>query len=142
MHRRIEAVRTNHAWRWFLPLAAIAVFVMTRTPGHSFKVTEVSVQEAKSLVDAGALVVDVRGKAAYDKRHIPGAISAPLEELRQAVPASIHAAADESIVVYCGDGVTIGPEGTQLLNTAGYAKAVNLKAGIDGWEDAGYPVLR
>jgi rhodanese-related sulfurtransferase len=36
----------------------------------------------------------------------------------------------------------VGPEGTELLNKAGYANAVNMEAGIKGWADAGLPVQK
>lgn len=40
------------------------------------------------------------------------------------------------------DGTTTGPEATQVLNKAGYSKAVNLKSGIEGWERAGLAVAK
>ena len=121
--------------------ALLALFFMIRTgSSESFDVRSVTAIEAKALIDSGALVVDVRGKEQFDGRHIPGAISVPLAMLRAAIPASLAHATTKPVVVYCGDGVTIGPEGTALLNKAGYAKAVNLQAGIQGWADAGYPV--
>ena len=43
-------------------------------------------------------------------------------------------------MVYCGDGTTLGPEGTHILNKAGFAGAVNLKPGIQGWAAAGLPI--
>ena len=123
--------------------ALMVLFFMIQTsPTEKFDVRSVTATEAKALVDSGALVVDVRGTAQYDGRHIPGAISVPLATLRAAIPASLAPAITKPVVVYCGDGVTIGPEGTALLNKAGYAKAVNLKSGIQGWADAGYPVQK
>jgi rhodanese-related sulfurtransferase len=47
-----------------------------------------------------------------------------------------------AILIYCGDGVTHGPEGTEILNEAGYPNAVNLKPGIEGWARAGYAVAK
>ena len=32
------------------------------------------------------------------------------------------------------------PEGTQVLNDAGYKNAVNIRSGIEGWQNAGHPV--
>ena len=107
----------------------------------TYNVKEVDIATAKTLIDGGALVVDVRGKDAHAGRHIAGSIQAKPEELRAAIPERIRAlAADAPIVVYCGDGLSIGPEGTDILNKAGYAGAVNLKGGIEGWAAAGYPI--
>jgi len=46
----------------------------------------------------------------------------------------------EPLVVHCGDGVSQGPEGTFILNQAGFAGAVNPRAGIRGWAAARPPV--
>ena len=88
----------------------------------------------------GALVIDVRDRAAYEARHIAGAISAPVATLSTAIPASLESARTLPIVVYCGDGTTLGPEGTLVLNKAGFPGAVNLKPGIQGWASAGLPI--
>lgn len=127
---------------WIAGLA-LALAVLVLLPGRereTFDVREVGVDEARALIELGAVVVDVRGPGAYDGRHIPGAISVPLDDLRDGVPASLASSIAKPVVVYCGDGVTIGPEGTALLNRAGFSQAVNLRPGIRGWTDAGLPV--
>ena len=120
---------------------AIAV-VLTSRSGPSHDVLNISIEEASKLVDGGAMVVDVRGKDAFDARHIPGALNIPLDTLKAGIPAALAKAKAEPIVVYCGDGVRIGPEGTALLNKAGYTKAMNVEKGIQGWADAGLRVVK
>lgn len=118
---------------------ALILFIQRGTSPH-FDVRNVSALEAKQLIDSGAVVVDVRGAESYGERHIPNAISVPLSSLEGAIPASIAHAIARPIVVYCGDGVTVGPKGTSILNKAGFTKAVNLQGGIQGWTDAGFPI--
>lgn len=107
-----------------------------------YNIDEVDAFKAKTLVDAGAVIIDVRPKDKYDGRHIPGALSIPLEVLTVAIPAVLEAVKSKNIVVYCGDGSTLGPRGAQVLNEAGFSGAVNLKGGIGGWVDAGYLVQK
>ena len=107
-----------------------------------YDIKEVSAADAKLLVDGGAVVIDVREKSAYESGHIPGAVLIPLDELRARIPAALEGAKTMSILIYCGDGVTHGPEGTEILNKAGYPNAVNLKPGLGGWEKAGYPLAK
>lgn len=124
-----------------LPLAAGGLFLLGRSPKQSeFNVKEVLLEEARLLIAAGALVIDVRARAAYEAKHIAGALLAPIATLSAAVPASLERARTQPIVVYCGDGTTLGPEGTHVLNKAGFTHAVNLKPGIQGWAAAGLPV--
>ena len=128
-----------------LPLAAGAVYVFGRssTPTNiEFNVREVLLEEAQALIAAGALILDVRERAAYETRHLAGAILAPVAVLAASIPASLEHARGKPIVVYCGNGSTLGPEGTHLLNKAGYAHAVNLKPGLEGWAAAGLPIER
>jgi rhodanese-related sulfurtransferase len=121
---------------FWLPAAALALgIVIHQSSGYDVK--NVSVAEAGALVDSGAMVVDVRSKDAYDARHIPGALNIPVALLREAIPAVLASSKALPVVVYCGDGARIGPEGTSLLNKAGYTKAVNVEKGIQGWADAG-----
>jgi rhodanese-related sulfurtransferase len=121
---------------------AVVVFALTRPAPPAHDITNVSVAQAKALIDGGALVVDVRPPDRYAHRHIPGALLVPLEVLRRSIPASLKQARAKNIVVYCGDGLTHGPEGTAILNKAGFAGAVNIAAGIEGWAGAGLPVAR
>ena len=137
----IPASIRNH----LIGIAVVAAgFVWLSNAGtvrHDVKVQHVGVSAARELIDAGALVVDVRPRDRYQGRHIPGAIAVPLADLEAALPEAIRAIPkDRSIVVYCNDGLVTGPRGTEILNKAGFARAVNLKEGIEGWSAAGYPV--
>ncbi|MDY7082473.1 MAG: rhodanese-like domain-containing protein [Halobacteria archaeon] len=41
---------------------------------------EISVEEAKKMIDEGATVVDVRTPQEFEEGHIPGSIHAPMDE--------------------------------------------------------------
>lgn len=124
------------------PVVAGAIFLVTRGKEDkvALKVQEVMLDEANALVAAGALVLDVRNRAAYEGRHIAGALLAPLDELPRLMAGALAYAKSMPILVYCGDGSTLGPRGTHALNAAGFGQAVNLKPGISGWASAGLPV--
>jgi rhodanese-related sulfurtransferase len=133
----------KHVVGILLVLTCLVWFSNSGTGSHQYKVSEVDVSGAKALIDGGALVIDVRGQSQYDARHIPGAMLVALEELRAGIPARLQAVAkDRPIVVYCNEGLVHGPEGTDILNKAGYAGAVNLRDGIEGWAGQGNPVKK
>ncbi len=140
MRQFAQALEIRQFLMWLGPLALLAVFWGFNAPRPSAPVAEVSIAEAKSMIDAGALVVDVRSQEAYGNRHLPGAILAPLSELRSSIPASLASAKDKPIVVYCNDGSSTGPDGTRVLNEAGFKAAVNLKSGIEGWQRSGLSI--
>ena len=126
-----------------LPIGIGFLYFLSRSepPKHpAFDIKEVLLEEAKALIAVGAFVVDVRERVAYEARHIAGAILAPVATLSAGIPASLEHARSMPVVVYCGDGTSLGPEGTFILNKAGFAGAVNLKPGIQGWAAAGLPI--
>jgi rhodanese-related sulfurtransferase len=126
---------------FFLIFCALCIFAVNNyLHDKPLNIINVSPVQAKALIDTGALVFDVREKEAFEFRHIPGAISIPLNTLESGVPTDFDYAKTKDIVVYCGGGVTKGPVATNILNKAGFTKAVNVKPGIQGWVDAGYPI--
>ena len=108
-------------------------------PLKTFTVPEISISDAVEAITRGAIVIDVRERDAYDRGHIAGAVSVPLEELKRRA-AEYAALKERELVIYCGDGSTLGPEGTRVLNDAGHPAAKNLAAGFSGWKAAGHPV--
>jgi rhodanese-related sulfurtransferase len=110
-------------------------------PAH-FTVPEVDLQQAKALIEAGAIVIDVRGKEAFDYRHLVPAISIPLSVLQDGIPAILAEAKERQIVVYCNDGHFTGPEATNVLQKNGFKNVVNLKPGVEGWAKAGLPLVK
>jgi len=101
-------------------------------------IREVEAQEAKQMIDAGALVVDVRDHAVAPPAQLPNALLIPQEVLLARI-GQVEADLSRPVVVYCGDGNRLGPDATAALNQAGYKNAVNLKRGIEGWRAAGLP---
>lgn len=125
-----------------LPVVAGAIYLWDhkdRSEAH-FDVKQVLLEQAKQLMAAGAIVLDVRERAAYETRHIAGALLAPLSSLATRIPASLEAARTQPVIVYCGDGSSLGPQGTHILNQAGFTNAVNLQPGLQGWASAGLPI--
>ena len=119
-----------------LLVASLAVVVALVVNLGRPPATQVSVHETIALIDAGALVIDVRTAPATQ---LPGAMLIPLEVLAARL-ASMEVAKTQQIVVYCGNGSRLGPEAAHVLTQAGYRHVVNLQPGIEGWRAAGLPV--
>jgi len=62
----------------------------------------ISGERARQLVSEGALLVDVRTRAEYQARHIPGATNVPLREIRSRTDEL--APKDRPLVLYCHSG--------------------------------------
>ncbi len=97
-------------WIGLLGLLALAFLIVgcadsssvakISVPGSSADVPRMTPQDLKGKLDAGeaVLVVDSRSLAEYNQRHIPDALSIPLEEIR-----ARHGelSKDVVIVLYC-----------------------------------------
>ena len=134
----------RHALAAFLFVGSLVLLNMQskNLPGSDH---DVDVAQAIALIDAGALVIDVRNRATSASAHLPGALLIPLETL-EANLARIETAGESgkasSIVVYCGEGTQLGPRAVRRLTGAGFTQVVNLKAGIQGWRRAGLPTVK
>lgn len=133
---KAETIELRQALAW-LALLAAAVFASLPGNRHS-DVRQVDVQEARALIAAGAVVIDVRERAVAASSHLPGALLIPLEVLAANL-SLIESRKAAAIVVYCGDGSSRGPEAAHILTQAGFIQTVNLRPGIEGWRRAGLP---
>ncbi len=133
-------------WMGFAGILFSALWLTAQGTGviaeDDYAVASITPLEAKSLIERGALVIDVRKRGSFDEQHIPGALSMPVEILRTEIPAIVAGVLGRPIIVYCASGSGRGPEGTWLLNRAGFAGAVNLESGIEGWRASGQPLTR
>lgn len=116
----------------------VAVAIVISVANRPLNVTEVDLAEARALIESGALVVDVREQDVSAGSHIPGALLIPLGILARRM-SELSIDKTRAVVVYCNEGTSRGPEGMAVLNSAGYANAVNLRSGIEGWRAAGLP---
>ena len=136
----MQALAIGRNWRasvaCSLVLLAVLWYAGRLGDTHGYKVTHVSLAETIALIDAGALVIDVREAP---RTTLPGAVMIPVEVLAARL-ASMEVAKTQPIVVYCGEGSNLGPRAADALSQAGYTQVVNLQSGIEGWRRAGLPV--
>lgn len=97
----------------------------------------ITAQEAKKLVDDGALLVDIRETNEYAAENVPGAKNAPLSQLgRETLGAGAPA-----VVFHCKSGARTRMNAIALANCAD-VEAFILDGGIEAWKAAGFPVKR
>ena len=92
--------------------------------------SQVSVAEAKTLLQNGALLLDVRTNSEYDSGHIDGAINIPVHELSS----RMFELTDKSrpIVVYCRSGRR-SSAAKKLLVREGFQRVEDL-GGMYRWQ--------
>lgn len=91
----------------------------------------VSLSELNERMEKGeVLLLDVRPKEEYDKAHIPGAVSLPVEELREKL-SSLPSNCD--VIAYCrGPYCLMSAEAVELLKAKGI-NAYRLESSVQDW---------
>ena len=90
------------------------------------------------LTRGEVLVVDVRPREEFDAGHLPGAISMPMEELRERVETLPR---DKHVVAYCrGRYCVLSHEAVRELRSRGYS-ASRVSEGIAEWRATGAGIV-
>ncbi len=109
------------------------------TPGtaeQAGSAPQASARAGKALVDAGALLLDVREPGEWQAEHAPDAVLVPMGQLRKR---QAELPRDRRIVVICRSGGRSAAV-TESLRASGF-DAVNLAGGMCAWAAAGLPVV-
>ena len=88
------------------------------------KLGRVSPKVANEMLTAGAVVIDVRGRAEYSAGHLPGSVNVPLGE----IASTIHEVSPNKarpILVYCLSG-SRSAMAKRVLAGHGYMQVANL----------------
>ena len=96
----------------------------------------ITAAQAKTLVDGGALLVDVREVNEYTDENIPGAKNAPLSRI-----AGEKIEGAPAVVFHCKSGARTRMNALALARCTD-AEVYILDGGIEAWKAAGYPVKR
>jgi len=93
-------------------------------------VFHISPQEARRLIAAGAVLVDIREPDEHAREHIPGAINRPLARLDD-LPAG-------PLIFHCRSGMRTEAN-AGVLAAAANGDCHILAGGLDAWRDAALP---
>ena len=107
--------------QWILLIATVGLLALMLRRRFG----DVSPAEARKLVEAGALLLDVRTPGEFAGGHLPNAVCIPLGELAARV--GELGSKDRAVVIYCASGVRSASAGG-LLRGAGFAVVKNLGA--------------
>jgi len=101
----------------------------------------ISTQELQNMLETGqSPLFDVRGDVEFEQGHIPGAKTAPLGSLVFRVARLMNP--DSFVVVYsAGADCTLAAEAVERLENLGLRNVQCYEEGIEGWREAGHPVV-
>ena len=105
--------------------------------------TTIGTDEAKSMIEAGARVIDVRRPDEWQRGHIPEAILVPLDGIYSFGKAlkDLHLPEDEQVIFVCAVGQR-SASASEIAMVAGLKNVYNLANGMNGWIMRQYPIER
>ena len=103
----------------------------------------IGTDEAKSMIEAGARVIDVRRPDEWRRGHIPGATLVTLDGIYSFGKAlkDLHLLEDEDIIFVCAVGQR-SASASEIALVAGLKNVYNLANGMNGWFMRQYPIER
>lgn len=100
--------------------------------------TRISPEEAKEMLQNGAVIIDVREQHEYDSGHVPGATLIPVNTVykrREELPK------DKDVLLICAVGQR-SALAAEMAAAAGLTRLFNVEGGTEAWIKAGEPVER
>jgi rhodanese-related sulfurtransferase len=119
-----------------LAVLTIVIEMRERAMGSSL----LAPTDAVRLVNAGALILDVRDAGEYDTGHIIDARNIPAKELSERAE-SLKKFKDKPVVICCESGMT-ATGAAKALRAQGFNKVATLKGGLRNWRQENLPLVK
>jgi rhodanese-related sulfurtransferase len=105
--------------------------------------TTIGTDEAKSMIEAGTHVIDVRQPDEWNRGHIAQAELVPLDGIYAFGKSlqDLHLSPDEDVIFVCASGQR-SSAASEIALVTGLKKVYNLANGMNGWMNRRYPVER
>lgn len=119
-------------------LSVFLLFQNLRSPTMTEKYTNVTVSEARAMIDSkqSLVVLDFRTQSEHDSGHMKNSVLFLLPELETRL---YELNPNSEILVYCRSGNS-SRIASQVLVNNGFLHVFNMLGGILAWIDEGYPV--
>jgi len=115
------------------------VLVFSELRRKASGITNVEPQAAVGLINADAVVIDLRGADAFARGHIVGAKNIPFDEL-DAHKDKIDKFKSKPILAVCDTGMT-SSRAVNTLRKSGVESIYGLKGGVAAWTQANLPLV-
>ena len=105
-------------------------------------IPRITVEELVAAIkEDRVVIVDIETADAYREEHIKGAVSIPLDEVRERGPKELPTT--KLIVTYCAcPAEHSSAQAASFLRYKGFKQTAALLGGLDAWKAAGLPVER
>jgi rhodanese-related sulfurtransferase len=108
---------------------------------EAFPYNTIGTDDAKTMVESGTRIVDVRTPEEWNYGHIAEASLVPIQGIYSFGKAlkEQNYPLDEDIIFVCGSGQR-SSSASEIASLLGFTKVYNLANGMNGWVGRRYPV--
>lgn len=138
MDRYLEFV-SNHMILSTMLVLSFLLLIFTELRRKAGGITNIEPQEAVSLINADAVVIDLRSADAFARGHIVNAKNIPFDEL-EANQEKLSKMQSKAILAVCDAGVN-SSRAVDKLRKSGMESVYGLKGGIAAWTQANLPLV-
>ena len=136
---RILEFAGNHTLLVFALVTSFLLVVFSELRRKASGMTNVEAGDAVQLINNDAAVIDLRSADAFGRGHIVNARNVPSDELGARIE-KLDSLKDKPVIIVCDVGMT-SSKAVGTLKEAGFESVYSLKGGMNGWSQAGMPVV-
>ncbi len=136
---RILEFAGAHPLLVFALLTSFLLVVFSEIRRKATNMMSVESSDAVKLINNDAAVIDLRSNESFARGHIVNARNVPLDELSAKLE-KLTSLKDKPVLAVCEMGVS-STKAVNTLRQAGFESVYNLKGGMNGWSQAGLPVV-
>ena len=136
---RILEFAGAHPLLVFALLTSFLLVVFSEIRRKASNLMSVESTDAVKLINNDATVIDLRSNESFARGHIVNARNVPLDELSAKLD-KLTSLKDKPVLAVCEMGVS-STKAVNTLRQAGFESVYNLKGGMNGWSQAGLPVV-
>jgi rhodanese-related sulfurtransferase len=115
------------------------IVVFTELRRKAGGLVNVEANDAVKLINSDGVVIDIRSSDAFARGHIVNARNIPSEDLDARLE-QLNAFKGKPLIAVCDSGMT-STKAVNSIRAAGFESVYNLKGGMNGWVQAGLPVV-
>ena len=136
---RLVEFSGNHILLSLALLVSFFLLVASELRRKASGLTNVDPHDAVSLINAEAVVIDLRNAEAYSRGHIVNSRNIPFDEF-DVNRDKVSKLKGKSVIAVCDTGIS-STKAVGVLRKAGFESVFGLKGGMAAWSSAGLPVV-
>jgi len=105
-------------------LAVLAIAIIANFLIKTFLLRDLTVDQAREMIQKGAVIVDVRTDGEYDSSNIKESVHVPLNELKDKIE-QVVSDKDKTVLLHCRSG-SRSFAAKRMLKRLGYTNAYNI----------------